>query len=337
MPVHNGAETLTEAISSILEQTCREFEFIIVDDGSTDATPDILSRVRDRRVQIVRLDKNLGIVRALQIGIAASSGDFVARMDADDLSLPNRLAIQRSYLEERPGRGLVGTSFALSESAARSTAGSPLGHAAARLQLHFGNVIAHSSAVFSRKLYDIVGGYRQEAWPAEDYDLWLRMSKEAEIGVLARPLIVYTLSPDGISHKNHELQVQKTIELSAGALTTLLSRDVDLALVTKLIRYLPPADSHEMSELQDFVLDAYAAVRRDCVKRGIRVEGSADAAARILHLIRYRDASGNRCWKPLAQLPFTQPRVGAALLRTRVRWKWSNRQITQGRSRTSRI
>jgi glycosyltransferase involved in cell wall biosynthesis len=325
MPVHNGAETLAEAVGSILRQTFRAFEFVIVDDGSTDGTPDILSRIRDRRVRIVRIDEHLGIVRALKVGIAASSGDLVARMDADDFSMPDRLAIERSYLEARPGRGLVGTPFALSEAAARA-AGSPLGHAAARLQLHFGNIMVHSSAMFSRNLYEMVGGYRKEAWPAEDYDLWLRMSMEARIGVLARPLIIYGVTREGISSGNSELQSRRAVELATNALALLLSRDVDEGLVTKFVRFLPPNDSQEVNQSQEIVLDAYRAVRAECADRGIGVDGLADAAARRLHLLRYRDASGKRYWSQLARLPFAQPAVAAALVRTRLRWRWNSRE-----------
>src|SRR4051794_40916694 len=91
MPVFNGASTLPKAVKSILEQNHTSFEFVIVDDGSTDSTPDVLAMLRDRRVRIIRLDENVGIVRALEIGIASSSGDFIARMDADDVSLRERL------------------------------------------------------------------------------------------------------------------------------------------------------------------------------------------------------------------------------------------------------
>lgn len=334
MPVHNGALTVLEAVGSILQQSYGQFEFVIVDDGSEDATSEVLAQIRDSRVRVVRLEENSGIVRALQVGIDNSSGDFVARMDADDISLPDRLAIERSYLLAKPTRGLVGTQFALSEATAGEHGGRALNHAEARLQLHFGNVMAHSSAMFTRALYERVGGYRQDAWPAEDFDLWLRMSAIGEVGVLAKPLVVYHLNPDGISLSNSELQLTRAYEVATNALTALLSRDLDQALVALPIRCPPPDDCREMNEFLGLVLDAYRAVQEECSGRRIPVRGLAGAAARMLHLLRYRDASGARCWHPLLQLPFHQPRVAVALVAERLRRIWDKRvRFTSRRNR----
>src|SRR3954465_13575599 len=103
MPVYNAQRYLAEAVDSILAQTWRYFEFVIVDDGSTDRSPKLLERyaVRDSRIKLT-LRPNTGIVGALNDGIAAASGEFPARMDADDVALPRRLEKQVAYLTELP-------------------------------------------------------------------------------------------------------------------------------------------------------------------------------------------------------------------------------------------
>ena len=114
--------------------------------------------------------------------------------------------------------------------------------------------------------------------------------------------------------------------LESGHVVGVVAGAVDEKLVTRFVQSLPPDDAREISESQEVVLDAYRAVRAECAHRGFRVDGLADAAARRLHLLGYRDASGRRYWSPLARLPFAQPAVAAALVRTRLRWRWNSRE-----------
>jgi glycosyltransferase involved in cell wall biosynthesis len=325
MPVYNCASTVEKAVESILHQSYGDFEFVIIDDGSTDVTSEMLAQIHDSRVRLVRLEQNSGIVNALQVGIDRSTGDFIARMDADDISLPDRLVTERSYLLAKPTRGLVGTRFALRAADGVAPGGRALEHAEVRLQLHFGNVMAHSSVMFTRALYERAGGYRQETWPAEDFDLWLRMSAIAEVGVLAKPLVVYRVNSEGISRAHAELQLRKAEEVARNALSELLSRDVDQTLLSLCIRYRAPAECAEMTAYQGVVLDAYGAVQRECSARRISVRGLATAAARRLQLVRYQDANGVRCWQSLLRLPIRQPRIAAALVAERLKLIWQRR------------
>ena len=111
MPTYNDSRHLAAAIESILDQTFRDFEFIIIDDCSTDKTPEILEQYRcqDTRIRIVRNAENLGVARSLNKAIALTQSPFIARMDGDDLSLPTRLEKQIAYMQAHPEVGVLGT------------------------------------------------------------------------------------------------------------------------------------------------------------------------------------------------------------------------------------
>ncbi len=110
MAVFNGEQYLQEAIESILRQTFDNFEFVIIDDGSTDKTVEILNRFSDERIKRLTNESNIGLTRSLNRGIRFSRGEYIVRQDADDVSLPERLAKQVAYLDAHSMVGLVGTS-----------------------------------------------------------------------------------------------------------------------------------------------------------------------------------------------------------------------------------
>jgi len=109
MPVHNGAAFLTEAINSMLNQSLKDFEFLIVDDASTDQSVAIIQGFKDPRIRLIQSPTRLKLSGALNLGLEHAEGRYVARMDADDISLPNRLEIQARFLEQNPGIGLCGS------------------------------------------------------------------------------------------------------------------------------------------------------------------------------------------------------------------------------------
>jgi glycosyltransferase involved in cell wall biosynthesis len=109
MSVFNGERFLRGAIESILSQTYKDFEFLIIDDGSTDASTNIIASYRDSRIRSLRSERNLGLAASLNQGLASSTGQYVARMDADDISLPNRLARQVGFMQTHPHVGACGT------------------------------------------------------------------------------------------------------------------------------------------------------------------------------------------------------------------------------------
>lgn len=194
LPVHNAESTLAAALNSILRQTFTAFEVIAVDDGSTDGSLNILKSfaARDARVRVIPAGRG-GIVKALNAGLSGARAEFVARMDADDLSHPRRLELQVDYMRKHEDCDLLGSAVRLFPRP-RLMGG----------MLHYerwvNSVIApgeilrdffiespfpHPSVMFRRDAVLSLGGYRDMGWP-EDYDLWLRMA-EAGMGMAKLP------------------------------------------------------------------------------------------------------------------------------------------------------
>ena len=210
MPVYNGERYLAEALDSVLGQTFTDFELIVVDDGSRDASPAILDdyRRRDPRVRVLTKE-NGGIVDALNHGLSHAQGDYIARMDADDVCLPNRFEIQVAYLDAHPGCVLVGGLAAMIDER-----GGPLGtssggrHARTRLDVFPPKVAValHPLVTIRRSALTAVDGYRKMFPHAEDYDLYLRL---ARLGTIDNPDVVvlkYRKHGQSISQQNITLQ-----------------------------------------------------------------------------------------------------------------------------------
>ena len=179
--VRNGERTLARAIDSILCQTVADIELIVVDDGSSDATGQIVGSYHDPRILSVRTDA-IGLTAALRTGMARASAEIIARQDADDISFPTRIERQLEVFQSRPDVVVVGVNWE-----ERDGLGRPL---APRIAFRPGDVgtsllvanpIFHGAVAFRRSAYERVGGYDTTFRTAQDYDLWLRL---AEIGVV---------------------------------------------------------------------------------------------------------------------------------------------------------
>ena len=214
MPVYNGARFLAEAIDSIRGQTFADFEFVIVDDGSTDASPAILAdhARMDPRIRVVS-QANAGIVAALNRGLAECRAPLVARMDADDVSLPPRLERQRAFLEAHPRVAVVGTALQLvSETGAVGPeVRHATGQAAISRGLRRGNCLAHPTVMMRRGVVLAVGGYREFLRHAEDYDLWTRLVERHQLANLTECLLRYRVHGGQVSWGVAEAQVLGTL------------------------------------------------------------------------------------------------------------------------------
>lgn len=214
MPVYNGERFLAEAIDSILGQTFTDFEFVIVDDGSTDASPAILADYasRDPRIRVLT-QANAGIVAALNRGLAECRAPLVARMDADDISLPTRLERQVAFLGGHPAVAVVGTAFQLvsDTGGAGPVVRHATGHAAIVRGLRRGNCLAHPTVMMRRDPIQAVGGYREFLRHAEDYDLWTRVAERHELANLPECLLRYRVHGGQVSWAVAEAQVLATL------------------------------------------------------------------------------------------------------------------------------
>lgn len=206
MSVYNGAQFLRESIESILSQEGVDFEFIIVNDGSTDITGQIISEYAesDKRVKLIEQD-NTGLTKALIRGCEVAGGKYIARQDAGDISLPGRLFMQSRLLDERDGCSFV--------SAHSECVGPQNEHLYssefdelylnARLQsLNVNELIGPSShpvVMMRRQSYIHVGGYRSQFYFAQDLDLWTRLIEIGKHGVVPQILYRYSITPEAIS------------------------------------------------------------------------------------------------------------------------------------------
>jgi glycosyltransferase involved in cell wall biosynthesis len=228
MPVFNGETYVEKAIDSVLSQTFGEFEFIIVDDGSKDKTPTLLKQYarRDDRIKIYTHEKNRGIVDSLNRGLIKSQTRYIARMDADDICALTRLEEQYDYLEKHREDVLVGTQAKLMDAEDHITGEThfPAGDTEIRKELFHGrNVIFHSTVLF-RNDFEFL--YRHYAYPAEDYDLWLRLLEKGKVHLLDKRLMYYRLNPEGVSFVNAIRQMEMTEKIKN---KVLLKREIDEA------------------------------------------------------------------------------------------------------------
>lgn len=223
LPVYNGEEFLEEAIGSILSQTFRDFELVVVDDGSRDSTPDILARLAaaDPRLRVIR-QENGGIVAALNTGLKACRGEYVARMDADDVALPHRFQFQLDYLDAHPDCVLVG-GVARSVSPDGKDVSRTTGGRHRRTDLTcFPPKIAvsmHPLITVRREALVAVGGYRSDFPHAEDYDLFIRLSKLGGIDNPDEDVLIYRRHEGAISLKHLETQERSAAMAEISAMT----------------------------------------------------------------------------------------------------------------------
>lgn len=219
MPVYNAAAYLGEAIESILNQTIKDFEFLIIDDGSTDESLAIIKRYanQDARIRLITRP-NKGFVKTLEEGLAAVTTDLVARMDSDDIVLPNRFEKQYAFLESHPDHSIVGCQFQLMSEKGELDAidPKPTTDKNIKLFLGFGSALAGPAVMFRKQVVMNVGGFKQSAWPAEDYDCWSRIVENdlsIKIHNLPDVLYLYRVNNAGISLTNKRAQIKLTNEI----------------------------------------------------------------------------------------------------------------------------
>lgn len=184
MSVFNEERYLEESIKSILNQTYKDFEFIIVDDGSFDRTPEILKNwaKRDPRIKTITNEKNIGLTKSLNKAIKMAQGQYIARQDADDISLPQRLEKQIEFLENHPEIKILGT-FAYLIAQKAEILGKeivPVSFQAIKKTLIKKNPFIHTSVIIEKEIIDRIGEYNERFKTSQDYELWFRILRVAK-------------------------------------------------------------------------------------------------------------------------------------------------------------
>lgn len=201
LPVRNGELYLTKAIQSILNQSLSDFELVIIDDSSIDASLRIAKRFRDQRIILLTNNTPIGVAESLNIGIKVAKGAFIARMDADDIARPNRLYVQLKFLENNPQVGVVGSWVEVIDEREKykQILRTPVNDKDIMRYMIHTNPFIHPSVMLRKSLIDIYGGYDSKIEGAEDYDLWVRLSRFTKLENIPKPLIKYRIHKKSIS------------------------------------------------------------------------------------------------------------------------------------------
>jgi hypothetical protein len=191
MAVFNGERFVAESVASILAQDYRDFEFIIIDDGSTDATRDIVAAFHDSRIHFLANPTNVGLAESLNRGLAAARGEYIARQDADDVSAPLRLARQVEFMDAHPDVALLGTAHTEIDEAGRvvGDVDAHTDHAMIAWSLLFFCPFVHSSVMFRRSVVGAVGAYDPACRYSLDFEYWTRIARRHRVANLPEPLV----------------------------------------------------------------------------------------------------------------------------------------------------
>lgn len=207
MPVYNAEKYLNEATNSILNQSFTDFEFLIINDGSTDDSKRIIQSYNDRRIRYVENEKNLGLIETLNKGFDLALGEYIARMDADDISLPNRLEEQVRFLESSPDIGIVGSQIKTIGDIDGYIRRRPTNPDEIKCALLFDTPLAHPSVVIRKKVFADNGlKYDPDFKHAEDYELWTRAVDCTKAANIDKVLLYYRIHQKSVSHTYHEEQ-----------------------------------------------------------------------------------------------------------------------------------
>jgi glycosyltransferase involved in cell wall biosynthesis len=204
MSVFNGEPYLHEALESILNQTFRDFEFIIINDGSTDGSATVLESYRksDSRLRVYH-QENRGVGESLNRGCGLAQGKYIARMDADDIATSGRLMRQVEFMEGHPEVDVVGGAVEFIDATGKSLAITRYPETDHEIKTSFSrqNPLVHPTVLFRRDVFLALGGYRA-VFKAEDYDLWLRIAERGQLANLGEVVLKYRIHPDQVTRRS---------------------------------------------------------------------------------------------------------------------------------------
>ena len=239
LPAYNAQAYLRESIESILAQTFSDFELIIINDGSTDQSLEIMTSFKDSRIRIIN-QENAGLPISLNRGIRLARGIYLARQDADDISLPNRFSEQIQFLDRHPQCALLGSwaDIVLENLPTNRYLRHPQSNGEIQVKLPFFNCFVHSSVMIRKSALEISGLYpeEKEKFPPEDYDLWLRIAKDFEVANLSQTLLLYRELPNSISRAKLQLMQERARGMSLIRLKDMLGNVVDDEVYASLIK-----------------------------------------------------------------------------------------------------
>ena len=207
MSVYNNNQYLAESIDSVLAQSFNDFEFIIVDDGSTDGASETLEKYasNDKRIILIKNETNIGLVKSLNNALKTATGEYIARMDGDDICFPDRFQKQVEYLDKNQDITLVYSDTLLIDKDSNDICRSyrPSSVEKVLYNLEISNYITHPTVMFRRTIIIALGGYNESCKNVEDLDLWIRMRDSGySFGYINKILLKYRINPDSVQKKD---------------------------------------------------------------------------------------------------------------------------------------
>jgi glycosyltransferase involved in cell wall biosynthesis len=246
MSVYNGEKYLGEAIESVLGQTFTDFDFIIVNDGSTDGSLEIIQSYHDERIRVMNNESNLGLTKSLNKAIKESGGEYIARQDADDISLPDRFGEQVRFLEKHQEVALLGTSVYRIDSNGKTIGKMIMLARPTMKDLLRGNQFNHGSVMFRRRLLDDVDGYNDLFRYVQDYELWLRIARHHEVRNLTRILYKLRVHNQNVRFTNVEEATLYNIlarKLAKESLADKVLKEISAQGIRSLYQYLSKGEA----------------------------------------------------------------------------------------------
>ncbi len=207
MPVYNGAKYLQEAIQSILDQSFVDFELLIINDGSTDDSEKIILSIKDPRIVVIKNDNNMGLINSLNKGLNAAKGKYIARMDADDVAMPQRLQLQVKEFEASPNAVVIGSDYFLLTAKKISRKKNKNNSDFQKAMLLFSPSFCHPTVMMKNIFAEKNLVYKSDYVHAEDYKLWTDLAFLGEFRNVPEPLLKYRSHASQISSQNHAIQL----------------------------------------------------------------------------------------------------------------------------------
>lgn len=264
MPVYNAEAYLHLAIRSILDQSLKDFRFLIINDGSSDRSGEIIQSFADKDDRITYVNReNKGLSFSLNEGVALSTTPYIARMDADDVSLPLRLEKQLAFMEQDPKLDVLGTqAITIDENGREIDKGLlPLSDGQIKWSMFFKTSLAHPSVMIRMSVFDRVGLYkvdtRKEKIP-EDYELWTRGIDELKFANLEEYLLRYRQVSTSLSHDGNAYFKEATLKISQAYMQKIAGKKLSTDQVARLIREVPGEESTlDIEERLSYLIKLY--------------------------------------------------------------------------------
>lgn len=253
MPVYNGEQYLCESIESILNQTFRDYELLIISEhGTSDESLTIIQSYSDERIRHIHNTTRLGLVGSRNLGLKESKGEYIVTMDSDDISYPKRFEIQYNYLEKNPDSGLVSSWNDVIDERGDIIDSWKNNYSSEEIYyiLNFRNCLTHSSTFFRKKLVISVNVYNENLRVAEDYDLYLRLSKITRIHQIPNILVKWRCTEKSITGKSRDLLTESAINIAKNNIENLINEIIDEKSLYLIQNYLENPNLYYLKTLR---------------------------------------------------------------------------------------